>query len=195
MLYPIGGKGTRPRIGLRPYFAGVLDQLWVIEFNGINLPIGLFLFCGLLATIIVCILKSRYGRGLIAIGENEQFAQASGVDIEKLKINAVIFSTVIAAVGICVYAQSYGFLELYDAPLTMVYPAISALLIGGATNRRGFVFQVVIGTYLLQSIYLLSVPIANQLLLPEISEIIRSIIANGIILYALIIGGKRWKYA
>lgn len=132
---------------------------------------------------------------MIAIGENEQFAQASGVDIEKLKINAVIFSTVIAAVGICVYAQSYGFLELYDAPLTMVYPAISALLIGGATNRRGFVFQVVIGTYLLQSIYLLSVPIANQLLLPEISEIIRSIIANGIILYALIIGGKRWKYA
>ncbi len=86
-------------------------------------------------------------------------------------------------------------MELYDAPLTMVYPAISALLIGGATNRRGFVFQVVIGTYLLQSIYLLSVPIANQLLLPEISEIIRSIIANGIILYALIIGGKRWKYA
>ncbi len=42
MLYPIGGKGTRPRIGLRPYFAGVLDQLWVIEIGGVKLPLGLF---------------------------------------------------------------------------------------------------------------------------------------------------------
>lgn len=194
MLYPVGGKGLRPRIGLNPYFTGVLDNYWVIEIGSVEIPVGLLFFTGILAAAIVVIMKSKLGRGLNAIGENERFAQASGLDIKQLKIKAVMLSTVTAAVGICVYAQSYGILELYDAPLSMIYPAVSAILIGGASSRRGLVLHAVVGTYLLQSIYLLSVPIANQIMLPEISEIMRSIITNGIILYALIMSGRRRVY-
>ena len=37
MLYPIGGKGLRPRIGLNPYFTDAVDGLWVMSIGEIEL--------------------------------------------------------------------------------------------------------------------------------------------------------------
>ena len=102
-----------------------------------------------------------------------------------------MISTIIAGWGICVYAQSYGFIQLYDEPLSMAFPAISAILIGGSTGKKAFIFEAVLGTYLLQSMYLFTVPIANAILIPELTEILRSFITYGIILYALLVRERR----
>jgi simple sugar transport system permease protein len=124
------------------------------------------------------------------VGENEAFAKLSGIDIARTRLTAIIISTVIAGAGICIYTQSYGFIQLYDAPLSMAFPAISAILIGGSSGKRTFVFEAVLGTYLLQSLYLLTVPIANELLIPELTEILRTFVTYGIILYALLVREK-----
>jgi len=105
----------------------------------------------------------------------------------------VIVSMIIAAMGICVYSQSYGFIQLYDSPLTMAFPAVSAILIGGATRKRATVLNAIIGTYLFQTTFLISVPVANELLIPQMSEITRMIITNGILLYAFLYEGRRRK--
>lgn len=194
MLYPIGGKGMRPRIGLNPYFTGVLDNLWSVNIGEFVLPIGLLLVYGVIALSIKHLFKTTLGKRIIAVGENELFTKASGIDVKQVKLTAVRVSMIISVVGIVVYAQSFGFLELYDAPLMMAFPAVSALLIGGATANRGTIVHAIIGTYLFQSIYLISIPIANELLLPEVSEILRNIITNGIILYALIVSEKGVGY-
>lgn len=186
MLYPIGGTGLRPRIGLEPYFAQILDNLWVINIGKISLPIGLMIFYLVVALLIHMFSSSKYGRRFSAVGESPEFAYLSGINVNAERVKAVILSTVIAAIGIVVYAQSYGFLELYNAPLMMAFPAVSAILIGGAIENKTTVFHAMLGTYMFQSIYLMSVPIANQLLLPEISEILRMMISNGIILYAIL---------
>lgn len=186
MLYPIGGTGLRPRIGLEPYFAQILDNLWVINIGKISLPIGLMIFYLVIALLIHMFSSSKYGRRFSAVGESPEFAYLSGINVNAERVKAVILSTVIAAIGIVVYAQSYGFLELYNAPLMMAFPAVSAILIGGAIENKTTVFHAMLGTYMFQSIYLMSVPIANQLLLPEISEILRMMISNGIILYAIL---------
>ena len=57
-------------------------------------------------------------------GENEAFSKLSGLDISRIRLIAIIVSTVIAGFGICVYSQSYGFIQLYDEPLSMAFPAI-----------------------------------------------------------------------
>ncbi len=44
MLYPIGGEGMRPKIGLEGYFKHVLNDTWNINIAGIDIPIGLFYF-------------------------------------------------------------------------------------------------------------------------------------------------------
>lgn len=186
MLWPIGGKGMRPTIGLRPYFEKVLNNLWVIDVAGVRVPAGLLLFFLGFCILFYLFFRTRTGIAMKAVGENEIFARLSGVDVSKIRTTAVILSTLMAAWGICVYAQSYGFIELYDAPLMMAFPAASAILIGGAGSGRASVLHVVAGTWLFQTTYILSAPIANEMLLPEVAEIFRTIVTNGVILYALL---------
>ena len=191
MLWPIGGQGLRPTIGLKNFFGKALTDLWVLEIGDLRLPLGLLAFFGLLCLLLYLFFKTKTGRAMLAVGENESFAQLSGINIERMRTLAIVLSTVIGAIGICVYAQSYGFIELYEAPLMMAFPAASAILIGGSKGGRTLIIHVILGTYLFQTILILSTPIANTLIVPEASELLRIIIANGIILYALLYGGSR----
>lgn len=191
MLWPIGGEGMRPTIGLKGYFAGVLNELWQVHVGGITIPVGLLLFFAFLCALVHLFFQTKLGRVILAVGENEAFALISGVNVLRIRVVAVVLSTIVGAWGICVYAQSYGFIELYDAPLMMAFPAASAVLIGGSLGHKTTIGQVVLGTYLFQTIYVLSGPLANELLLPDIAEILRLLIANTVILWALIHEGTK----
>ncbi|MBF0413508.1 MAG: ABC transporter permease [Desulfamplus sp.] len=209
MLWPIGGKGMRPVIGLKSYFAKTLNDLWMVNIGGVNIkgisigginmggvstgglnvPLGLLLFFFILCLLMALFFKTSFGRATIAVGENEQYASLAGVNIVRVRTVAIILSTIIAAIGICVYAQSYGFLELYDAPLMMAFPAASAILVGGSMGRKTDIVHVILGTFLFQTTYLISGPIANELMVSEVAEIFRLMVTNGIILYALLYEG------
>ncbi len=191
MLWPIGGYGMRPTIGLGPYFAKSLNELWSLHIGDVLIPLGMLSFFALIGVMLYLLFKTRIGSAILAVGENECFARLAGINISRTRSIAIIISTIIAAIGICVYAQSYGFLELYEAPLMMAFPAASAILLGGSSGRRTTVLQAFLGTFLFQSVYVYSGPLANALLLPEVSEIFRVMISNGIILYALLFEGGR----
>ncbi len=191
MLWPIGGQGLRPTIGLQSTFGGVLNNLGAFEVKAVTIPTGGLLFFGLLCGLLTYFARTRTGWAMSVVGENERFATVSGVSVKRHRTLAVIFSTVLAAVGICVYAQSYGFIQLYDAPLMMVFPAASAILLGGLTGKKATIGQVMLGTMLFQGVYVFSSPLANALVMPEMSEIVRVIITSGIILYALLFQGRR----
>jgi simple sugar transport system permease protein len=192
MLWPIGGNGLRPTIGLASSFGQVLNNPGSFNIAGIHVPVSGLLFFVLLCVILYFFSRTKTGWALSVVGENETFAALSGVDVTRSRTLAVILSTMLGAIGICVYAQSYGFIELYDAPLTMAFPAASAILLGGSTGRRANVVHVLLGTFLFQAVYVFSSPLANTLVMPEMSEILRVIVTNGIILYALLYqaGGK-----
>ena len=186
MLYPVGGKGLRPKINLENYFSKVLDNFLVIEVGKVRIPFGLILFFLLLGLLVHVFQKTKMGYTMEATAENEKFVQLSGINIDSYRTIAVVLSTILASIGIIVYSQSYGFVHLYDGPFMMAFPAISAILIGGAVKNKATVFQAMFGTYLYQTTFLISVPVANSLLIPELSEIIRMIVTNGIILYAFL---------
>ena len=190
MLWPIGGKGLRPTIGLRDYFSKELNTLWDIQWFGVTVPVGLLLFFTLCCLAVWIFFKTQTGIAMLALGENEAYARLAGLNIPRLRILAIILSTILGAVGICVYAQSYGFIELYDASQMMAFPAASAILIGGSAGKRTTLMHVVLGTFLFQTTYLISGPIANAILVPEVAETFRMMITNGIILYALVHEGK-----
>ncbi|MDD4238066.1 MAG: ABC transporter permease [Desulfotomaculaceae bacterium] len=191
MLYPIGGQGLRPKISLEPYFYNVLDNFCLLKIGALEIPLGLLAFYALICLFLYLFFRTKSGRATLATGENEAFARLSGIDIGRIRLLAIVLSTMLAGIGICVYAQSYGFIQLYDEPLSMAFPAISAVLIGGSTGRRTWIFEAVLGAYLLQTIYLLTVPIANEILIPEVTEILRTFITYSIILYALLYRDKR----
>ena len=121
-----------------------------------------------------------------AVGNNPRFAQAAGINVDKMRIIGTTLSTVLGAVGILVYSQSYGFMQLYTTPRQMGFVAASAILIGGASTSRCKISHVLIGTFLFQGVLTLGMPVANVLVPGStISETLRILISNGIILYAL----------
>lgn len=186
MLWPIGGQGLRPIIGLGPYFAKSLNRLWAVDAWGVTVPAGMLLGYGLVCLGLHLFFRTRTGLAMTSAGENEAFARVSGVAVERIRSAAVILSTCLGGMGIVFYAQSYGFLELYDAPLMMGFPAASAVLIGGLGRKRIDVGQAMLGTVLFQAMLVLSAPIANVVLAPEAAEIVRMLLTNAIILFALL---------
>ena len=137
-------------------------------------------------------MQSKVGITMKAAGDNPRFAAASGINVDKSRILGTTLSTVLAGIGITVFSQSYGFIQLYQAPLVAAFPAVAAILIGGATAKKANITHVIIGTYLFNGLLTISLPALNALL-PEgnLSEVLRLIVQNGVILYALTkIGGE-----
>lgn len=185
LRWPLG-TGLRMTSGLSNYFKHILNDLWAFSIGGVRIPTGLLLFMGLCCLLVFLFMRSKTGIAMQAGGNNPRFAEASGINVDRTRVIGTILSTVLGAVGILVYSQSYGFMQLYNAPRQMGFVAASAILIGGASTSRARISHVLIGTFLFQGVLTLGMPVANALV-PQstISETMRILISNGIILYAL----------
>ena len=122
---------------------------------------------------------------MTAVGSNPVFAKAAGINIDRTRTLSVIISTWLAAIGILVYEQGFGFIQLYMAPFYMAMPAVSAILIGGASVNKASITNVIIGTFLFQGIVTMTPTVMNNMVHMDMSEVIRMIASNGMILYAL----------
>jgi simple sugar transport system permease protein len=186
LVFAIGGKGLRYTLTLGSNFGKILNNLLSFTAFGVTVPTGLLLFFALFCVLAYLFLRSRTGLAMIAVGQNPAYAVSSGINVLAMRHAGVVLSTVLAAVGILVYAQSYGFLQLYTAPLYMAFPAVAAILIGGASLSKVTIGHVIIGTVLFHTLLTIALPVTGTLLEgADISEIARMIISNGMILYAL----------
>ena len=183
MIWAYGGSGLRTTISVETYWKGVLNNI----FGKISqaIPIGEIIFFLILAFLMWLFFRTKSGLSMSAVGKNEKFAQATGINADKSRKQSVIISTVIAAIGIVVYQQSFGFIQLYLAPFNMAFPAIAAILIGGASVNRVTIWHVMIGTFLFQGILTMTPTVVNAVIKTDMSETIRIIVSNGMILYAL----------
>lgn len=181
------GKGLRETVQLDAVGgAQILSNFLRFQIGDLIIPTGMLLIFLLCCLIVWLYFRSKSGIAISAGGINPRFAQASGININRNRIKANILSTVLGAIGIIVYSQGYGYAQLYNAPLMMAFPAVAAILIGGATASRAKVSHVIIGTIIFQGLLTTALPVANQLFEgTDLSEILRMVIQNGIILYAL----------
>ena len=185
MVWGLAGKGLRTTISLEGYYAGVLSNFLQIQIGKLVIPTGALLVFALLAFLMWAFLHTKTGTAMTAVGSNPTFARAAGVDIDKTRMLSVVMSTWLAAVGILMYEQGFGFIQLYMAPFNMALPAVSAILIGGASVNKASIANVIIGTILFQGIVTMTPTVMNSMIHMDISEVIRIIVSNGMILYAL----------
>lgn len=185
MKWPLG-NGLRTTIGLQTSYRHLLNDFLSFKIFGVTVPTGLLLFFALCCFLVWLFMRSKTGIAMSAAGANPRFAAATGINVDKMRIIGTMLSTMLGAVGIIVYAQSFGFIQLYQAPRQMGFLAASAILLGGATTSRATISHVIIGTFLFQGVLTLGMPVANAVV-PQstISEVFRIIISQGIILYAL----------
>jgi len=185
LVWAIGGRGLRTTLTMPPASDKLLDHLGAFTLGGVTIPTGTLALFALACFLTSLFFRTRAGLAISAARSNPRFALASGIRDERTRIQATALSTAIAAAGIVVFCQSYGFVQLYVAPLYMAFPAVACLLIGGGSVGRASLAHVVIGTVLFQSILTVALPVTSQVVQGDISDTARLIIQNGMILYAL----------
>lgn len=185
MVWGLAGKGLRTTISLEGYYNQVLANFLQINIGNFSIPTGTLLFFALLAFLMWAFLHTKTGTAMTAVGSNPVFAKAAGVNVDKSRLLSVMMSTWLAAIGILVYEQGFGFIQLYMAPFYMALPAVSAILIGGASVNKASITNVIIGTFLFQGIVTMTPTVMNSMIHMDMSEVIRIVVSNGMILYAL----------
>jgi simple sugar transport system permease protein len=185
MVWGYSGRGLRTTISTEGYYLHVLDSFLEIKLGPIVIPTGMLLFFAVLAFGMWAFLHTKTGTAMTAVGSNPVFARASGINIDNIRTLSVIMSTWLGAVGILVYQQSFGFIQLYMGPFYMALPAVSAILIGGASVNKATIPNVIIGTLLFQGILTMTPSVMNSAVHTDMSEVVRIVVSNGMILYAL----------
>ena len=185
MIWGYGGSGLRTTISVGGFWHRVLSGLLPIKIGNFTIPTGMFIFLGVMCFLVWLFMRTKTGTSIAAVGSNREFARASGVDVDRARVISVVLSTILGSVGILVYIQSFGFIQLYMAPFYMALPAVASILLGGATVNKASIWNVVIGTFLFQGILSMTPSVINSILQTDLSEVIRIIVSNGMILYAL----------
>ncbi|OUO93948.1 ABC transporter [Cloacibacillus sp. An23] len=186
MIWGYGGSGLRTTISVEGFWLNALSQYVNIRIGEFfYIPVGMFLFFAFVAFLVWAFFRTKTGTAITAVGSNPEFARASGINVDKMRTISVVMSTVLGAIGILVYEQSFGFIQLYMGPFYMAFPAVAAILLGGATVNKATMVNVVVGTFLFQGILTMTPSVINSVMQTDMSEVIRIIVSNGMILYAL----------
>ena len=119
MVWGFSGSGLRTTISLEGYYDQVLARVLQIRIGNLVIPTGSLLFFALLAFLMWAFLHTKTGTAMTAVGSNPTFARAAGVSVDKMRILSVVLSTWLGAIGILMYEQGFGFIQLYNAPFFM----------------------------------------------------------------------------
>jgi simple sugar transport system permease protein len=179
------GIGIRNMIDLEK-LRNVTDNLWLIKVAGIEIP--LFMVGGVLffALLVTYLLNTRIGQLFRAVGLSPREAVMLGIDTDRVRILAIVISTVLACCGMIIYSQNIGMLNVYTAHLNSDIFSCAALLAGGASIRKANVRHALIGIFLFHTLFIVS-PQAGQNIFhnPALGEYFRTFVAYGTIAFAL----------
>ena len=160
--------------------------------NNISVPLATVVVVGLLCVFNVFILKTKAGQDFRSVGQDVNIAKISGIPVDKIRIRAILISTVLAGWGQLIFLQNIGTLNTYGSHEQVGTFAIAALLIGGASVTKATIGQAIIGTALFHTLFIVS-PQAGKNLFgnAQIGEYFRVFVAYGVIGVSL--GLHAWK--
>ncbi len=186
MVWGYAGQGLRTTISIEAFWQHAIGGIGALQLGEFfYFPTGMFLFFFLMCGLMWLFMRTRTGTAMTTTGSNPEFARASGVNTERMRVLSVVLSTVLGAIGIIMYEQSFGFIQLYLGPFYMAFPAVAAILLGGASVKKAGIANVIVGTILFQGILTMTPSVINSMIQTDMSEVIRIIVSNGMILYAL----------
>lgn len=154
------------------------------------LPIATGAIIVLVCLYIAYLSRTKLGSDINAVGQNRVIAEAMGIKVDKIRVSAIMISTVLAALGQLVFIQEIGNFTTYSAHENVGTFAIAALLVGGASIKKASIGQAVLGALLFHTMFIFS-PIAGKNLFndAQIGEYFRvfacyAVIATSLALHA-----------
>ena len=166
----------------------------------IRVPVVTWLLIGCLCVFNLLIMRTRLGQKFRAVGQSQTVANASGINVDRTRVIAIMISTVLAGWGQIMFMQSDGIgtFQTYAAHEQVGLYAGAAILVGGASIDRATNLQALIGTFLFHSLFITAQSAASNLFGDSaVGEYFRAFLSYGVIAIALVIyawrGAKQKK--
>lgn len=158
----------------------------------VQLPVMTYICIGALCVFNNLLMRTRLGQNMRAVGQNRAVANSAGIDVDKTRIIAMLFSIVLASWGQLIYLQNIGTMSTYGAHTQVGQFAIAALLVGGASVQKATNKNALLGIVLFHTLFIVS-PLAGKELFgdPVIGEYFRVFVSYGVIAMALAM--HAWK--
>ena len=156
-------------------------------FSMVSVPMVTFLVVALLCLFNVGLINTRLGQQFRAVGQNRVVANASGINVDRVRVIAIMISTVLAGWGQLIFVQNMGAFQTYGAHEQVGLYAGAAILVGGASIRKANNSQAILGCILFHLLFIVA-PSAGKNLFGDaaIGEYFRVFISYGVIALALV---------
>ena len=156
-------------------------------FSMVSIPMITFLLVGLLCVFNNALMRTRLGQQFRAVGQNRTVANVSGINVDKVRLIAIVISTVLAGWGQLIFVQNMGSFQTYGAHEQVGLYAGAAILVGGASIKKATNTQAMVGCILFHLLFIVA-PSAGKNLFGDaaIGEYFRVFISYGVIALALV---------
>ena len=156
-------------------------------FSMVQVPMITFVLIAALCVFNIAIMKTRLGQQFRAVGQNRTVANAAGINVDKVRVIAIMISTVLAGWGQLIFVQNMGSFQTYGAHEQVGLYAGAAILVGGASIKRATNSQAFLGCILFHLLFIVA-PSAGKNLFGDaaIGEYFRVFVSYGVIAAALV---------
>ena len=124
-----GGTMGFSNIVRLPFFFDMSDKNSYFYLN--------LIFTVILTLIAISLVNSKWGRAFKAVRDNAEAAEASGINVATLKIQAFTLASVYAVIGGCMYAGYNTYLNPTTFSVQMSQNYVAMLMIGGLGSVPG----------------------------------------------------------
>ena len=136
--------------------------------------------------------KTKLGQDFRSVGQSQHIAEVSGINVDKTRIIATMFSTVLAAWGMIIFMQNMGTMATFDSFRNIGFFSVAAILVGGASTSRASLKNAIMGALLFNAMTIISPEVGLTLFTDaNAGEFFRSFLVYGCI--ALALGLYVWK--
>ncbi len=158
----------------------------------VQLPVLTYLCIAALCFFNTALMKTRLGQNMRTVGQSRVVANAAGINVDRTRIIAMIFSTVLASWGQLIFLQNVGTFSTYGAHTQVGQFAIASLVVGGASVQKATNKQAIIGVILFHTLFIVA-PLAGKELFGNamIGEYFRVFVSYGVI--AMSLAMHAWK--
>ena len=171
--------------------AGAIYGLtWIPEILAslrmVHLPVLTYVIIAGLFMAIPWFMNTKLGQNMRTVGQDRSVATSSGINVNRVRIIAVIISTVLAAYGQLISLQNIGVVATTGSHVAVGTYSVAALLVGGASVQRATTKQALLGVILFHTMFILTANAGAQLFGDaQIGEFFRVLAAFGVIAVAL----------
>ncbi|MDX6229654.1 MAG: D-xylose transport system permease protein [Frankiales bacterium] len=140
---------------LRVLLLAALLALAIFELErdrGVPLALLIFIFIVVLVDIIMR--KTQFGRHVLAVGGNREAARRAGIPVDRIRVEVLAFSAMMAGVGGVLSASRLLSVSASAGTGDTLLNAIAAVVIGGTSlfGGRGSAYSALLGMLLIGSI-------------------------------------------